>query len=177
MEFSRQKHSSGLPSPSPGDHPKPGIEPRSPAMQADSLPSGPPEKPELDNSSRIKQDYRIYFPKGYMEILKYLFKVTKQGKETMHVPAIFWKVQLREWSKTLRAASSMALSPVRIFCLRSGVEEKNKLMKLWTFLLKCSQLVRSWLGIRSLNGKKKKNPWDESPILPQVPQASHIPGY
>ena len=43
--------------PSPGDLPKPGIEPGSPAMQADSLLSEPPEKPELGNSSRIKQDY------------------------------------------------------------------------------------------------------------------------
>ena len=31
--------------PSPGDLPNPGIEPRSPALQADSLPSEPPRKP------------------------------------------------------------------------------------------------------------------------------------
>ena len=41
MEFSRQGYSSGLPFPSPGDLPHPGIEPRSPALQADSLPSEP----------------------------------------------------------------------------------------------------------------------------------------
>ena len=35
--FSRQKYWSGLPFPSPGDLPDPGIEPRSPALQADSL--------------------------------------------------------------------------------------------------------------------------------------------
>ena len=35
-EFSRQEHWSGEPSPSPGDLPHPGIEPRSPALQADS---------------------------------------------------------------------------------------------------------------------------------------------
>ena len=32
----------------PGDLPNPGIEPRSPALQADSLPSEPPGKPERD---------------------------------------------------------------------------------------------------------------------------------
>ena len=37
--FSRQEHWSGLPFPSPGDLPDPGIKPRSPALQADSLPS------------------------------------------------------------------------------------------------------------------------------------------
>ena len=35
--FSRQEYWSGLPFPSPGDLPNPGIEPRSPALQADSL--------------------------------------------------------------------------------------------------------------------------------------------
>ena len=44
MEFSRQEYSSGLPFPSPQDHPKPGIEPRSPALQADFSPSEPPGK-------------------------------------------------------------------------------------------------------------------------------------
>ena len=37
MEFSRQEYWSGLPFPSPGDLPDPGTEPRSPALQADSL--------------------------------------------------------------------------------------------------------------------------------------------
>ena len=38
MEFSRQEYWSGLPFP-PGDLPDPGIEPRSPALQVDSLPT------------------------------------------------------------------------------------------------------------------------------------------
>ena len=42
--FSRQEYWSGLPCPSPGDLPEPGIKPRSPAMQADTLPSEPPGK-------------------------------------------------------------------------------------------------------------------------------------
>ena len=41
MGFSRQEQWSGLPLPSPGDLPDPRIEPRSPAFQADSLPSEP----------------------------------------------------------------------------------------------------------------------------------------
>ena len=36
MGFSRQEYWSGLPFPSPGDRPNPGIKPRSPALQADS---------------------------------------------------------------------------------------------------------------------------------------------
>ena len=44
MEFSRQKYWCGLPFPSPGDLPNLGIEPGSPALQADALPSEPPGK-------------------------------------------------------------------------------------------------------------------------------------
>ena len=45
MEFSRQGCWSGLPFPSPGDLPNPGIEPGSPTLQADVLLSEPPGKP------------------------------------------------------------------------------------------------------------------------------------
>ena len=44
MGFSRQGCWSGLPFPSPGDLPNPGIKSRSPALQADALPSEPPGK-------------------------------------------------------------------------------------------------------------------------------------
>ena len=46
--FSRQEYWSGLPFPSPGDLPEPGIEPWSPALQADALTSEPPGKPSTD---------------------------------------------------------------------------------------------------------------------------------
>ena len=39
MEFSKHEYWSGLPFPSPGDLPYPGIEPGSPTLQADTLPS------------------------------------------------------------------------------------------------------------------------------------------
>ena len=44
MRVSRQEYWSGLPFPSPRDLPDPGIEPRSPALQADTLTSEPPGK-------------------------------------------------------------------------------------------------------------------------------------
>ena len=46
MEFSSQEYWSGLPCPPPGDLPNAGIKPRSPTVQADSLPSEPPGKPK-----------------------------------------------------------------------------------------------------------------------------------
>ena len=50
MEFSRQEYWSRLPFPSPGDLPNPGINPGSPALQVDSLPSellGKPFMPSI----------------------------------------------------------------------------------------------------------------------------------
>ena len=49
-EFSRQEYWSELPFPSPGDHPDPGIEPGSPALEADSLPT------ELPGGGSTKQN-------------------------------------------------------------------------------------------------------------------------
>ena len=55
MEFSRQEYWSGLPFPSPGDLPDPGIKPGSPALQADSLPPELPGKQLLSNKMGKKQ--------------------------------------------------------------------------------------------------------------------------
>ena len=55
MGFSRQEYWSGLPFPSPGDLPNPGIEPRSPTLQADALTSEPPgnSQNEYDNQQKV----------------------------------------------------------------------------------------------------------------------------
>ena len=54
--FSRQEYWSGLLLPSPGDLPNPDIEPGSPALQADSLPSEPPGK--LNKQLSINNHYK-----------------------------------------------------------------------------------------------------------------------
>ena len=52
--FSRQEYWSGLPFPSPGDLPDPGIKPRFPALQADALTSEPPGKPSSKGKETCK---------------------------------------------------------------------------------------------------------------------------
>ena len=54
MEFPRQEYWRGLPFPSPGDLPDPGIEPRSPILQADSLPTALGPGRPLRNSALPK---------------------------------------------------------------------------------------------------------------------------
>ena len=60
MGFSRQEYWSGLPCPPPGDLPNPGIELRSPALQADSLTSEPPGKSESESCSIASDSLRPY---------------------------------------------------------------------------------------------------------------------
>ena len=55
MEFSRQEYWSGLPFPSPGNLPDPGIKPGSPALQVDSLLSEPPGKSYFSNFHSLKE--------------------------------------------------------------------------------------------------------------------------
>ena len=59
IEFSRQEYWSGVPFPSPGDLPDPGIEPRSPALQTDTLPSEPPGKPTETIRKEFADDFKI----------------------------------------------------------------------------------------------------------------------
>ena len=53
MGFSRPEYWSGRPFPSPGDLPNPGTEPRSPTLQADSLPAEPQGKPQKSSHSVV----------------------------------------------------------------------------------------------------------------------------
>ena len=60
--FSRQEYLSGLPCPSPGDIPNPGIEPRSPALLTDSLPSespaGKPKNTRVGRLSLLQENFQ-----------------------------------------------------------------------------------------------------------------------
>ena len=58
MEFSRPEYWKGY-FPSPGDLPNPGIEPRSPALQADSLLTDPQGKPKNIRVGSLEDTYRI----------------------------------------------------------------------------------------------------------------------
>ena len=59
-EFSRKEYWSGSSCPPLRDHPNPGIEPRSPALQADSLPTEPPGKPKNTGVGSLSLLQRIF---------------------------------------------------------------------------------------------------------------------
>ena len=60
MEFSRPENWSGQLFPSPGHLPNPGIKPRSPSLQTDSLPAKPPGKPKNTGAGSLSCLQRIF---------------------------------------------------------------------------------------------------------------------
>ena len=87
MGFSRQEYWSGLPFPSPGDLPNPGIEPGSPASQADALTSEPPGTQEqpcefiLSDTLLPAQQSNLGHPQTHHVLLILFPKVTGQDGE------------------------------------------------------------------------------------------------
>ena len=64
MEFSRQEYWTGCPFSSPGDLPNPGIKPRSPLLQADSLWSEPTGNPPIESTHMHKKVFTLHSSNG-----------------------------------------------------------------------------------------------------------------
>ena len=83
MGFSRQEYWSGLPSPSPGDPPDPGIKPGSPALQADSLPAEPQGKPKTAGVGSLSLLQKIFptqeLNQGLLHCREILYQLNYQG--------------------------------------------------------------------------------------------------
>ena len=79
MEFSRPEYWSGEPFPSPGDLPNPGIEPRSPTLQADSSPAEPQGK---SKNTRV----------GSLSLLQQVFLTQESNQGLLHYRWILYKL-------------------------------------------------------------------------------------
>ena len=88
MEFPRQEYWSRLPCPPPGDLPNPGLEPTSPTLQTDSLPSEPPGKPFNE--------------------MNYVWKCLESGRQNTVDISLF----IQKWSGFALRSMSMAWMPV-----------------------------------------------------------------
>ena len=83
MEFSRPEYWSGTPFPSPGDLPNPGIKPRSPTLQVDSLPTEPQGKPKNTGVGSLSLLQRIFPTQemswGLLHFRWILYQLSYQG--------------------------------------------------------------------------------------------------
>ena len=90
MGFSRQEYWSGLPCPPPGDPLNPGIKPRSPPLQADSLPSETPGKPK--NTGKVS-----------LSLLQGIFLMQESNWGLLHCRWILYRLRYQE--STLRSCT------------------------------------------------------------------------
>ena len=83
-----QNTMSGLPFPSPGDLPNPGIKPRSPALQADSLPAEPQGKPKNTGVGSLSLLQRIFQTQksnwGLLYCRQILYQLNYQGTPSIN---------------------------------------------------------------------------------------------
>ena len=104
MGLSRPEYWSGLPCPPPGDLPNPGIEPRSPALQADSLPSEPPGKSKNTGVCSLS-------------ILQGIFPTQESNWGLLHSKPILYQLSYQGSHKS---------SSQNHFLLRDGSQATNK---------------------------------------------------
>ena len=93
VEFSRQEYWSGLPFPSPGNLPNPGIEPRSPAFQADALTSEPPGKPIMRNTGLEEAQAGIKIAGRNINNLRYADDTTLIAQSEEEIKSLLMKVK------------------------------------------------------------------------------------
>ena len=85
MELSRPEYWSGLPFPSPGDLPNPGIEPRSSALQVDSLPAEPQGKAKKTGMGSLSLLQGIFLTQelnwSFLHGRRILYQLSYQGSQ------------------------------------------------------------------------------------------------
>ena len=100
MEFSRPEYWSGHPFPSPEDLPNPGIEPRSPALQADSLPAKPQGKPKNVGVGNLSLLQGIFLTQesnqGFLHWRQILYQMSYQGIQICVYIYIIWNTSLKK---------------------------------------------------------------------------------
>ena len=89
MDFTRLEYWSGNPFPSPRDLPDPGIEPRSPTLQVDSLPAEPHGKPNRTGVG-ILSLLQLIFPTqepnwGFLHCWQILYQLSYQGSPSKNI--------------------------------------------------------------------------------------------
>ena len=88
------EHWSGQPSPSPGDLPNPGIEPRSPTLQVDSLPAEPPGKPENTGV-------------GSLSLLQWVFLTEESNRGLLHCRRILYPLSYQETPVKIKCTTNI----------------------------------------------------------------------
>ena len=126
MEFSRPEYWSGYPFPSPGDLSNPGIEPRSPTLQADSLPAEPQGKPKNTGV-------------GSLSFLQWIFPTQELNQGLLQCRWILHQLSYQEKPKRECLPPNVEIPPLRSFTRH--VKETNAPVR----ELGCFGTLKDWL--------------------------------
>ena len=126
MEFSRPEYWSGYPFPSPGDLSNPGIEPRSPTLQADSLPAEPQGKPKNTGV-------------GSLAFLQWIFPTQELNQGLLHCRWILHQLSYQEKPKRECLPPNVEIPLLRSFTRH--VKETNAPVR----ELGCFGTLKDWL--------------------------------
>ena len=107
MEFSRQEYWSGLPFPSPGNLPNPGTEPRSPALQTDTLPSEPPGKPLFRKGIIYYVEFPVLYSRPLAIVLYIVVFICSEKAMAPHSSTPAWKIPWMEEPGRLQSMGSL----------------------------------------------------------------------
>ena len=99
VEFSRPEYWNRQPFPCPGDLPKPGIKPRSPALQADSLPAEPQGKPKSTGL-------------GNLSLLQWIFPTQELNQIGGGLITKMWPPLAIPWTVARQASLSIGFSRI-----------------------------------------------------------------
>ena len=116
MEFSRPEYWSGYPFPSPGDLPNPGIEPRSPTLQVDSLPAEPQGKPKNTGV-------------GSLSLLQWIFPTQELNQGVLHCRRILY--QLSYEGSPLKKESTYTYN-IRVYYMYNWIYIYNWIILLYS---------------------------------------------
>ena len=165
MEFSRPEYWSGQPFPSPRDLPNPGIEPRSPALQADSLPAKPPGKPKNIGV-------------GNLSFLQQIFPTQESNRGLLHCKWILY--QLSQRSSIWCGFRIMCVCVCVCVCVRilSHSVVSDSLRPPWTVAYQAplskgilQARILEWVVMPCFRGSSQARDWTRSPAL----QADSLP--
>ena len=131
--FFRQEYWSGLPFPSPGDLPDPQMKPRSPALQADSLPTELWGKPKLtmdmlNYMSTLNQQWRVGVQSDYL-----LSEFSLQGQKHRHLLKAAHFLQNYDHNSLFPSDASVCVQPD----LCSRIQENSRGRKAHLLLHLC----------------------------------------